>query len=218
MRTPTAIFRFYGFAGALLLAVTAGHADQIEMQNGDRYAGQVLSMTSNSIVLQSEVLGKVNVPRSKVLSVSFGAPAAITAPKPAASVTANATAVPHSPNATLSTTNADISGAFRSLGANTNFVQQVRQQMLAEANPAANQKFNETLDGLMSGKLNVNDIRSQAQSSIEQINKLKRELGPEADDALDSYLSILQNFVNDTSSVQPSAASHSSAPAPADSE
>ena len=54
------------------------------------------------------------------------------------------------------------------------------------------------INGLMSGKLNLNDIRSQAKASIDQINELKRDLGPEAGDALDSYLSILQNFVDES--------------------
>ena len=53
----------------------------------------------------------------------------------------------------------------------------------------------------MTGKLGVNDIRSEAKNSIEQINRLKRELRPEAGDSLDSYLAILQGFVNETEPV-----------------
>src|ERR1700678_3074217 len=47
-------------------------ADQIEMKNGDRYVGTVLSMTADSVVLQSQMLGKVVVPRSKVSLISLG--------------------------------------------------------------------------------------------------------------------------------------------------
>lgn len=197
---------------ALMLAACAVRADQIEMQNGDHYVGHVLSMTSNSIVLQSEMLGKIDVPRGKVLSVTFGAAIPSTPAKVAnapATVLAAPMAAQRTPQASLSGTNADVSAAFRSLGSNTNFVQQVRQQLLAEANPAANQKFDETLDGLMSGKINLNDIRSQAKTSIEEINKLKSELGPQADDALDGYLTILQNFVNETESTPANAGKNS---------
>jgi hypothetical protein len=74
----------------------------------------------------------------------------------------------------------------------------VRQQMLTGANPAASQKYDELVSGLMSGQLNVNDIRTQAKNGIAQIQQLKRELGPQADDSLDSYLNILQTFVNET--------------------
>ena len=160
------------------------------MQNGDRYAGHILSMTSNSIVLESDVLGKVTLPREKISSVTFGNATAPAAPTPA----------PKS-----STTNANIAVALRGMGGGSNTIEQVRQQMLAGADPAATQKYNELVGGLMTGKLNVNDIRSQARTSIEQINQLKRELGPEAGDALDSYLAILQNFVNETESTPPTA-------------
>ena len=57
----------------------------------------------------------------------------------------------------------------------------------------------------MSGKLNLNDLRSQAKASIDQINQLKRELGPEAGDALDDYLTILQNFVDESAPARPPA-------------
>ena len=33
-------------------------ADQIEMQNGDRYNGKLLAMTNGTLVLQSEILGR----------------------------------------------------------------------------------------------------------------------------------------------------------------
>ena len=155
------------------------------MQNGDRYAGHILSMTSNSVVLESDVLGKVTLPREKISSVTFG----------------NATAaVAATPTPKSSTTHTNIAVALRGMTGSTNTIEQVRQQMLTGADPAATQKYNELVSGLMTGKLNVNDIRSQARTSIEQINQLKRELGPEAGDALDSYLAILQNFVNETES------------------
>jgi hypothetical protein len=81
--------------------------------------------------------------------------------------------------------------------------------MLTGANPAANQKYDELVTGLMSGQLNVNDIRNQARQGIVQINKLKQELGPQADESLDSYLTILQNFLNES---EPGSSGTQSAP------
>ena len=184
----------------LTLGTASVRADQLQMQNGDRYLGKILSVTSNSVVLQSEVLGKVTLPRYKVSALMFGTNTAQALPAvPALTGTTSS----------LSGTNADLAAAFRSLGANTNFIQQVRGQMLAGATPEANQKFDELVDGLMSGKLNVNDLRNQAKTSIDQISQLKRELGPEAGDELDSYLSILESFVNesapDATAAQPTA-------------
>ena len=184
MRTfsPNRLTQWAAFVS--LLTALSLRADQLQMQNGDRYAGHILSMTSNSIVLESEMLGKVTVPREKVSGVTLGAnatpnAAAVSAPKSVAGVT-------------------NIAAALQARGEDLNTIEQVRQQMLDGADPAATQKYNELAGGLMSGKLGVNDIRNEARSSIEQINRLKRELGPEADDSLDSYLTILQAFVNDT--------------------
>lgn len=193
MRTSTRRHTAVWAAGILMLTAGSLRADQLQMENGDHYSGKILSVTSNSIVLESEVLGKVTLPRNKVSTLTFGT----------GSTTNTAPALPHTfaaaaPSPKAAGTNADLSAALHNLGANTNFIQQVRQQMLAGADPAANQKYDELVGGLMSGKLNMSDLRNEAKSSIDQINQLKRELGPEASGSLDSYLSILQNFVNET--------------------
>jgi len=78
----------------------------------------------------------------------------------------------------------------------------VSQQLLA-GSPEATAKYDEMVDGLMSGKINLTDLRNQARTSINQINQLKKELGPDADDALDGYLSILENFVSEAGSEVP---------------
>ena len=174
----------------LLLTALSLRADQLQMQNGDRYAGHIVSMNSNSIVLESDVLGKVTLPREKVSTVMFGA-ANSAAPT-------TATQPPKS-----AVTNLNIAAQLRAMGGSSNSIEQVRQQMLTGADPAATQKYNELIGGLMSGKLNVNDIRNEAKTSIQQINQLKQELGPEAGDALDSYLAILRSFVNESEPVTP---------------
>src|SRR5258706_13934225 len=55
-------------------------ADQIEMQNGDHYLGKILSLTTNTVVLQSEVLGTVTLPRSKIALLTLGASASTNQP------------------------------------------------------------------------------------------------------------------------------------------
>ena len=176
-----------------VLTTLSVRADQLQMVNGDHYAGKILSLNSNSIVFESDVLGKVTLPREKVASMSFGA-----------SVTTNASSAPR----VVATTNrlvhasTNIAVALRN-GTNTATIEQVRQQMLAGTTPEANQKYDELLGGLMSGKLSVNDIRDQAKTSIVQINKLKQEMGPQADPMLDAYLEVLQNFVNEAEPTPP---------------
>ena len=64
-----------GTASVLLLwlAAVGLRADQVEMQNGDRYVGNVLSLTADKLVIQSEVLGKLTIPRDKVALITLGA-------------------------------------------------------------------------------------------------------------------------------------------------
>src|SRR5882724_9929051 len=66
---------FFSIICALLALLCGSHplrADQVEMQNGDRYAGKVLALNTNTVVLQSDVLGLVNLPREKVATISLG--------------------------------------------------------------------------------------------------------------------------------------------------
>jgi hypothetical protein len=170
-------------------------ADQLDMQNGDRYFGKVLSMSADTLVLESDVLGKVNVPRKKVASISLGVN----------SVSTKATALPHTLPSSAQTaaptaqqTNLDLSASLRNLGANTNFIAQIRDQMLSTATPEAKQKYDQTVTGLMSGNLNMNDLRRQAKSSANQLRAMKKELGPEAGDSLDMYLEILDSFLKES--------------------
>ena len=180
-----------------LLAAPGLRADVLEMQNGDRYSGKVMSVSPDTVVWNSDMLGKISVPRSKVAGLSFGTNVAT--PK-----AANITAPPVSTNlpvaaapVTLASTNLDLSAAFRQLGANTNFVGLIRQQMLA-GNPEAARKYDELVSGLLSGQLSVSDVRQQAQTAAAQLRELKRQLGPEADESLDGYLQVLDSFIKET--------------------
>jgi hypothetical protein len=189
----------------IFVAAPLLRADQVEMQNGDRYFGKVLSVSADTVVLESEVLGKIHVPRKKVASLAFGTNAA--APKAATNVAQVSlpTNLPSAASlAALASTNADLSAALRNPGANTNFVRQIREQMLA-GSPEAASKYDELVDGLMTGKLNLNDLRREAKSSADQLRALKRDLGPEAGDSVNVYLDVLDNFLKETAAEPTSA-------------
>ena len=186
-------------------------ADQVEMQNGDRYFGRMMSVSADTVALESEVLGKINVPRKKVASLAFGTNTV--APKAAAIVAP--VSMPTNPPtaaslAALAGTNADLSAALRNLVANTNFIGQIRGQMLG-GSPEAASNYDEMVSGLMSGKLNLDDLRRQAGSSADQLRALKRDLGPEAGDSLDAYLEVLDNFLKETAT-EPTSATPASQP------
>src|SRR5438105_14266741 len=75
-------------------------ADQIEMQNGDRYVGTVLSLNANTLVLHSEVLGDLTLPRVQVAHISLRPGAATNlVSRPAANIS-------HSPALSPARTNA----------------------------------------------------------------------------------------------------------------
>jgi hypothetical protein len=167
---------------AALMFAAAAFADQIEMHNGDRYVGRVLSMSTNEVMMQNEVLGTVKLPRSKIARVTVGDAAADTAQKPPG------------------VTNSPLRTAASSLKANSNVVQQVQEQYLAEASPEAKAKYNQLAGGLLSGKLSVNDIRVEAKSAAEQLRKLKADLGNDAGEEVDGYLAILESFLSETKS------------------
>ena len=181
----------------MLIVAPGLRADVLEMQNGDRYSGKVISVSPDTVVLNSEVVGKITVPRNKVVNLSFGTNAVATGAtghlaQPLSTNLPTAIA----PAAGVST-NLNLSAALRQLGANTNFVGQIRQQMLA-GNPEATRKYDKMVSGLLSGQLSVNDVRQQAQAAAAQLRALKRELGPETDDSLDGYLQVLDSFIQET--------------------
>jgi hypothetical protein len=123
--------------------------------------------------------------------------------------------VPANPPTTVSPAaqagaNEDLSDALRNLGANTNFIGQIRGQMLA-GNAEAASNYDKMVGGLMSGKLNLEDLRRQAKSSADQLRALKRDLGPDAGDSLDAYLDVLDNFLKETAA-EPTNATPASQP------
>ena len=171
-------------------------ADEIVMQNGDHYYGKVMSLTTNSLLLQSEMLGNVNLPRAKVRLVTFGvnAPANSARSTPLAG-TSSRLSVPVNTNKT-----SDLSTALRSLTADTNLIRQIQADYLNAAAPEANQKFNQTLSGLASGKLTINDIRAEASTAADELRAFKRELGEDAGGEIDGYLDVLERFLHETDS------------------
>ncbi len=95
------------------------------------------------------------------------------------------------------------------MGAHTNLVKQIQKQFLADAGPEANQKFDELLNGLLSGRLTMDDLRAQAQSAADQLRELKRQGGEGAGIATDAYLAVLDQFLKEV----PASAAATKAPA-----
>lgn len=158
-------------------------ADQIVMQNGDHYNGTVVSVTTNALVLQSEVLGTLNLSRSKVSQIVFGNVGS-------SPTIAQANATP--PN---KTNVAPLAATVRQLKSQPQLIQQVQTQYLNDATPEAKAKFDQMLTELATGKMSVGDLRAEAKATADQLRALQKDLGEDAGDGLDGYLAILDNFV-----------------------
>jgi len=192
---------------AFTLVGTLLRAEQIEMKNGDRYNATVVSMNNESIVIQSDVLGTIKLARGQVASISLAnasAPNAAATTQPQRPLVATG-----SPGPAASATN--LSTAVRQLATETNIIQQVQNDYLSGADPAAKAKFNEMLGGLAAGTMSVNDLRAQAKSAADQLRAMKKELGGGADDVLDGYLAVLDNFVKDSATSETPATSAATA-------
>ena len=191
-----------------LLAATRLPADQLLLLNGDRYHGKVIGLTADAVVLDSDILGKISLPRKQVASLLFGtntvAPVTAPAANPTLPIPTNLpTAATLAQLARSLTNGTAATPQLRPLAApNTNstanpdLARQIREQMLT-GSPEATAKYNEMVAGLMSGRLTVTDLQRQAKASADQIRELKQELGPDAGDALDGYLQILDSFVKE---------------------
>ena len=193
-------------AVCLLLGVATvapAAADSLDLTNGDHFRGTVVSVTQSNIEFQSETLGRVTLPRSKVAHINLGE-APVTKPStnaiaPHVGSSLILQGTPNTGSAGVATTQPDaVLQQMRQEGLDPALVNQVKQQVLGQGNPVASQKFDELMGGLMSGTLSVGDIRAQAQESIKQIKDAKQQLGPDAGDLFDGYLSILESFVAET--------------------
>lgn len=199
------------FPGMAVLSVSA---DQVILQNGDILNGKVLSMTTNGLVLQDESLGTLTLPRAKVSNITLGVVAPAAPPLVSSKLDSQANSLSGlrpvgapglqgqtSPGqAQAGTPDTDLPAMLREIRGHSNLVQQVEAQVLgSSASPEAVNKFNDLLDQLSSGQLDMNGLRAQAQSAADQLQEYKKEMGPNSGEEVDSYLSILNTFLRETS-------------------
>jgi hypothetical protein len=153
-------------------------ADVVECENGDRYNGKVLLLNEKELRLTNDIQGIITIPRQKILSISLrmGTPA-----KRAVGDVQN------------SLTNGGIQ-------LDPSSVAKVQQQFLSDANPEANELFQQMVQGLMTGKMDVNDVRNKAQGTLEQLRQFQKELGQDEEgELLGSYVNILEAFLKNAS-------------------
>jgi len=194
-----------GSLSVFFFAIVSGagscRADQVETVTGDRYTGRVVSLGNDTLVLQNEILGTLKLPRSQVAAINLNASSALPSTNlsravPNASVRSGSRSNLAARATSPSVTN-QFDAAIRQLGTNSSVISQVQDQLLTGAGPEAQGKFNELLSGLLSGKMGVNELRTQARTTLDQARAAQKELGDEGV-SLEGYLSILERFLKET--------------------
>ena len=93
----------------------------------------------------------------------------------------------------------DLQAMARDIQGHSNLVQEIAAQVLgSSASPAAVSKIDDLLDGLASGQLDMNGLRAQVQSAASQLQDYKKQMGSDAGEEVDAYLSILNTFLRET--------------------
>jgi hypothetical protein len=191
-------------------------ADTVELANGERLQGKVLSLDAQKLEIESESLGKLTVPREKVAAIALGdrkLPAAA-APAPIGAGTAPAapsltgelerllggakgggTPAPQSLEEILKQLQGE--GTTPEQLGNLKDMKDLQKAMPLLANPDVQAYFNKTVGGLMTGKLSVEDVRQEAIRVRQELKEAVKDLGPETEQAVGMYLRILDHFIQD---------------------
>ena len=185
-------------AASFFLGVAVASADQVTLQNGDTLNGKVLALTANSLTLQDDSLGTLILSRARVVNITFGT-AAVSNQTPRASAAPAAQATPTASPQANSVYDSGLKAVAQEIHSHSNLVQEVEAQVLgSSADPAALNKFNELVDQLSSGQMDMNGLRSEAQTAANELQEYKKQLGPDADEEFNGYLSILNTFLQET--------------------
>jgi hypothetical protein len=190
----------FGTLLAIFLAQSAV-ADVIRLTNGDTLHGEVLSLDAKSLALKSQTLGELKIAREQIASIQFGDAPAVPPVAPAPPVTPAAAAPAEAPAkpAAREQTADDVVRQLRESGIDPAVMRGVTDAIpLLNTSPEAQEYFSERVGGLISGQLDVGDIRKDAEKAVAELEDLKREFGPQMGPAIDPYLGILKRFLRET--------------------
>lgn len=163
---------------ALATTLSLVQADVIECDNGDRYNGKVLSMDEKVVTLQNDITGTLTIPRSRIVGIQLRPAAAKPAPRAATNSPALGINKPQFDAATL---------------------ERIQNEYLATATPEANQLFQQMVQGVQSGQMNLGDVRIQAANTLKDLRAAQKEFGDDAlGGILETYGEVLESFLQQT--------------------
>lgn len=199
--------RLWVFSGVLLAdALLAGlatlRADTIELVNGDMLNGKVVSLDTKQLQLVSDIHGKLSIAREKVAAIALGerklnaAKPIVTGAAPTALNAADNPAAAIKPAAAGSV--ADILKQLQTGGVGAGQLGELEQAFPQLKEAEAKKYFDKTVAGLTDGSINVGDVRKDAIRVREQLRDLTKDLGPQAEQALSGYTTILDKFIRES--------------------
>lgn len=198
----SSVLRLNRAAALIVLIATSALSARCEillLNNGDQYRGKVLGMNASNILFQSEVQGRVILPRNKVAQIILNeAAVAKAATNAAVKPGAGAVVMAGPPTAAGSPAGDSVTDEMRKQGIDPKIINEIQGQIFGKASPQAAAKFDELMNGVITGRLGVQDIRAEAQKTISQVKAMKKDLGDDAGDLLDGYVAILEKFVADS--------------------
>ena len=215
-----------GLAVGWATATSSGLADTVQLVNGDTVSGEVLSLDGKELKLQSKLLGALSIERAKIKAVFFGdaRPPSAGGPSPAGQQGAAGKGSPLvgqmkaqgiDPQAFKQLENAfpqlapkakvpgkatpeDVLGQLRREGLDESIRKQIQQAFPLLGASEAQEYFDKTVSGLVSGDLSIQDVRNDAIRARDQLLDLQKDLGPAGKAALSAYTSILNRFIRET--------------------
>lgn len=207
---------------AVFLLASRLPADTIQLENGDTLHGKVLSVTDKDVAFQSDIHGKMTFERKRVAAIVLGDPRPVAGkpnpqpdkgadgpikkgespadvirrlapkdfgPKTLSELDKNAPVLPNPED--------DVIRQLRTEGVDPALMNELKVRLPGFSSAPVQGYFNEKVNGLISGEISIQDIRNEAIEARDQLEDLKRDLGPDAA-ALDGYFGILDSFIKDT--------------------
>jgi len=182
---------FSAFVSIFALAIAAvANAETVELLNGDIVHGKVLSLDAQVLKLQSESFGELSIKRETVATIHLH-------DRGLQSKQTKVPAKQPKPFNKVPTAEEVLQQLRTEGGIGAEEMKAVQQKLPLLAMPEVKSFVGERLSGLLSGRLNIGDIRKEAIDAVDQIKDLQKDLGPQAS-ALNGYLSILENFIQQT--------------------
>ena len=220
---PIRAFTFAAAFAAALFTASLALADVVKLANGDTLHGKIVSIDDEKVVLESDVFGKVVVARERVLGVVFadgkgpdGGPAVEAEPKTGDRAETPGEIIDRlineefgpdalrelSRGAKIVANPGDVVRELQREGIDPKYINELTVAIPGFTAPPVQDYFYGTVEGLKTGRINLGDIRKDAVKVRDQIESLKKDLGPDAA-ALDGYLGILNGFIEETKDIAP---------------